>query len=65
VTFGPLPRIAGHSNISISQRYIHPSEDAVLNALSRLTGHSSRHSAESVIPAGSAELQLRRTRTEG
>jgi integrase len=34
-----LARIAGHSNISISQRYVHPSEDAVLNALSRLNGH--------------------------
>ena len=33
-----LARIAGHSNISISQRYVHPSEDAVLNALSRLSG---------------------------
>jgi integrase len=31
-----LARIAGHSNIGISQRYVHPSEDAVLNALSRL-----------------------------
>src|ERR1035441_9037149 len=29
-----LARVAGHSNISISQRYVHPSEDAVLNALS-------------------------------
>jgi len=28
-----LARVAGHSNISISQRYVHPSEDAVLNAL--------------------------------
>jgi integrase len=35
-----LARVAGHSNISISQRYVHPSEDAVLNALSRLDGHS-------------------------
>jgi len=34
-----LARVAGHSNISISQRYVHPSEDAVLNALSRLGGH--------------------------
>jgi site-specific recombinase XerD len=33
-----LARIAGHSNISISQSYVHPSEDAVLNALSRLGG---------------------------
>jgi site-specific recombinase XerD len=35
-----LARVAGHSNISISQRYVHPSEDAVLNALSRLSGQS-------------------------
>jgi len=41
-----LARIAGHSNISISQRYVHPSEDAVLNALSRLSGHNSRHRAK-------------------
>ncbi len=40
-----LARIAGHSNISISQRYVHPSEDAALNALSRLGGHNSGHSA--------------------
>jgi integrase len=44
-----LARIAGHSNISISQRYVHPSEDAVLNALSKLAGHNSRHSAENAI----------------
>jgi hypothetical protein len=31
-----LARIAGHSSISISQRYVHPAEDAVLNALARL-----------------------------
>ncbi|HEY4901646.1 MAG TPA: tyrosine-type recombinase/integrase [Terriglobales bacterium] len=35
-----LARVAGHSNISISQRYVHPSEDAVLNALSRMSGQS-------------------------
>ena len=46
-----LARIAGHSNISISQRYVHPSEDAVLNALSRLTGHNSRHSGRGVNPS--------------
>src|SRR6476660_1153767 len=31
-----LARIAGHSSVSISARYVHPSEDAVLNAMSRL-----------------------------
>jgi integrase len=60
-----LARIAGHSNISISQRYVHPSEDAVLNALSRLSGHNSGHSAENVIPAGSGELLLNTANREG
>lgn len=31
-----LCRIAGHSTISISARYVHPSEDTVLNAMARL-----------------------------
>lgn len=53
-----LARIAGHSNISISQRYVHPSEDAVLNALSRLSGHNFGHSAEKTIPGGGKELPL-------
>ena len=34
-----LARIAGHSSIAISARYVHPSEDAVLTAISRLGGH--------------------------
>lgn len=42
-----LARIAGHSSIAISARYVHPSEDAVLEAMARLGGHNSRHSAES------------------
>ena len=41
-----LARIAGHSSIGISSRYVHPSEDAVLTALSRLGGHKIGHSAE-------------------
>jgi len=60
-----LARIAGHSNISISQRYVHPSEDAVLNALSRLSGHNFGHSGKNVIPNGSAELLLNATTREG
>lgn len=39
-----LARIAGHSTINISARYVHPSEDAVLNAISRLDGHKIGHS---------------------
>jgi hypothetical protein len=41
-----LARIAGHSSVAISSRYVHPSEDAVLAAMSRLGGHNSAHSAE-------------------
>jgi integrase len=33
-----LARIAGWSDIGISKRYVHPSDDAVLSALSRLPG---------------------------
>jgi hypothetical protein len=29
-----LARIAGHSSIAISARYVHPSEDAVMNVFS-------------------------------
>ncbi len=32
-----LARIAGHSSISMSKRYVHPSEDAVLAAMEKLT----------------------------
>ena len=41
-----LARIAGHSSIAISARYVHPSEDAVLIAVDRLGGHKSGHSQE-------------------
>jgi integrase len=41
-----LARIAGHSSITISNRYVHPSEDAVLSAMSRLGGHKTGHSVE-------------------
>jgi integrase len=39
-----LARIAGHSSIAISARYVHPSEDAVLTAVDRLGGHKTGHS---------------------
>ncbi len=38
-----LARIAGHSSIAISSRYVHPSEDAVLSAMANLGGHNSGH----------------------
>jgi integrase len=39
-----LARIAGHSSVAMSARYVHPSEDAVLTALDRLSGHNFGHS---------------------
>lgn len=45
-----LARIAGHSNIAISQRYVHPSGDAVLLAMSRLGGHNSGHTEKPELP---------------
>jgi integrase len=41
-----LARIAGHSSVEISSRYVHPSEDAVFAPVSRLGGHNSGHSPE-------------------
>jgi integrase len=41
-----LARIAGHSSITMSARYVHPSEDAVLLAMARLGGHKIGHSEE-------------------
>jgi integrase len=38
-----LARIAGHSSVAMSARYVHPSEEAVLNAMSRLSGHKTGH----------------------
>jgi len=42
-----LARIAGHSSIRISSRYVHPSADAVLDAMARFGGgHKTGHSDE-------------------
>jgi hypothetical protein len=41
-----LARIAGHSSIAISSRYVHPSEETVLAAFSRLGGHNFGSNAE-------------------
>jgi integrase len=42
-----LARIAGHSSIAISNRYVHPSENAIQNAMSRLGGYKIGHSQKS------------------
>ena len=41
-----LARIAGHSSVAISARYVHPSEDSVFAALDRLSGHNPGHTPE-------------------
>jgi len=50
-----LARIAGHSSITISARYVHPSNDTVLDAMARLGGHNTGHSAENDIAKKTAE----------
>jgi len=41
-----LARIAGHSSVAISTRYVHPSEEAVLAAVERPAGHKIGHNEE-------------------
>jgi integrase len=41
-----LARIAGHSSIAMSGRYVHPSADKVLDAMALLGGHKIGHSDE-------------------
>jgi len=53
-----LARIAGHSSIGISARYVHPSEDAVLTAMSRLGRHNSGHSEKLTGESGSSNVLL-------
>jgi integrase len=53
-----LARIAGHTSISMSARYVHPSEDAVFAAISRLGGHKIGHSEETTLPQPRAQRVL-------
>ncbi len=47
---------AGHNTIAVSGRYFHPSEDAVLAAVSRLRGHIPGHTGDS--PSEGREARL-------
>jgi integrase len=53
-----LARIAGHSNVSMSSRYVHPSEDAVLNAMANLGGHKIGHTENQHDSSASAQMLL-------
>jgi integrase len=47
-----LARIAGHSSIKVSARYVHPNEDNVQKAMSRLAGrHKTGHTEILALPA--------------
>jgi integrase len=50
-----LARIAGHSNIKQSSRYVHPSNDAVLEAMERMGGHKIGHTAKNLTRAQKAQ----------
>ena len=41
-----LARVAGHSSTAVSSRYVHPSDDALQNAIERLGGHKIGHSED-------------------
>jgi integrase len=41
-----LARIAGHSSIAMSARYVHPGADKVLDAMALMSGHKTGHSEE-------------------
>jgi hypothetical protein len=58
VTCGLWRVSLGHSSIAISARYVHPSEDAVLAAMSRLSGHNSGHSEKLTTQNGSRDARL-------
>lgn len=53
-----LARIAGHSSVGMSTRYVRPSEDAVLTAMERLCGHKIRHREELASAEGTVSRQL-------
>jgi integrase len=61
-----LARLAGHSSIAVSARYVHTSDDRALQAIPRLaaTGYKSGYSAENALPVGDEELVATQTTTK-
>ena len=60
-----LARIAGHSSITITQRYCHPQADAIERAFGRLGGHNFGHTG--LLPASNTQTNSPETlsATEG
>jgi integrase len=50
-----LARVAGHSTIAMSSRYVHPSAERVLDAVYNLGGHKIGHNPEKQLIEGRAE----------
>jgi integrase len=55
-----LARIDGHSSIKVSYRYVHPSDDAVLDAMNQLGGHKIGHNPEQSQTSSTSEPRLRK-----
>src|ERR1700730_7894225 len=53
-----LARIAGHSSVAMSTRYVHPSDDAVFTAVERLGGHKIGHSVQNAHQQANTRKQL-------
>ena len=51
-----LARVAGHSSIAMSSRYVHPSADRILDVVYNLGGHKSGHIGEKQLSDGQSEL---------
>ena len=54
-----LAYLAGHRDMNITKRYVHPQEQTILDAMEKARavkrGHSSGHNADSVAVMASAE----------
>ena len=55
-----LARIAGHSSITMSNRYVHPGNDSVVDAMLKMGGHKSGHTTEITISTTEVPKQLNR-----
>ena len=47
-----IMRLMGHSSVTVSQRYVHPSPESVENAVGRMEALSERKRLEVGIPTG-------------
>ena len=55
-----LARVAGHSSIAMSSRYVHPSADRVLDVVYNLGGHKIGHTGERQLSEGQPESSTSR-----